>query len=350
MGSVVRTNPFVEVRPAFDDGAEFALWDYDRNRRVDLPNVAVVEMLGWAADGTERDELVERAAGAFDRSRSHFEAVVDEMLTRELLLPRAEYPDDLLDRKAEWAASNWGPAFEYYLGIRDFPFYEEQGREQPLERARKRYEEFGEPPDVYKTYDDAETVPLPAVDESASVGSVRVVADGSPDGPGRELGVQELSRLLYYTFGETGRQSLPGVGDFLLKTSPSGGSRHPTEAYVLARSVDGLEAGAYHYSVKEHGLERLGDADDVSFDGDASAAARLVLTARVERNMWKYRDPRAFRIPHHDAGHLLETLRLVCTAMGLAVRFTPRYGDPALGEVLDVRPLREPLLGYATVG
>jgi hypothetical protein len=46
-----------------------------------------------------------------------------------------------------------------------------------------------------------------------------------------------------------------GAGAYaVLKTSPSGGARHPIEAYVLVRRVTGIRPGVYHYSVKRHAL------------------------------------------------------------------------------------------------
>ena len=50
----------------------------------------------------------------------------------------------------------------------------------------------------------------------------------------------------------------PGAGPrWPSKTSPSGGARHSIEAYVLARRVNGLAPGLYHYAADRHGLERL---------------------------------------------------------------------------------------------
>jgi hypothetical protein len=56
-----------------------------------------------------------------------------------------------------------------------------------------------------------------------------------------------LGTLLSRTFAVQQRGRVEGQGPVIQRTSPSGGSRHPIEAYVLAWNVDGLAPGAYHY-------------------------------------------------------------------------------------------------------
>src|SRR5688572_2921518 len=55
-----------------------------------------------------------------------------------------------------------------------------------------------------------------------------------------------------------------GGREIALKTSPSGGARHPVEAYVVVRRVRGLRAGVYHYEAGQHVLERLRGVPPVS--------------------------------------------------------------------------------------
>ncbi len=41
-----------------------------------------------------------------------------------------------------------------------------------------------------------------------------------------------------------------------LRCNPSSGNLHPTEAYLVSRSISGLEDGLYHYMTREHALEQ----------------------------------------------------------------------------------------------
>jgi hypothetical protein len=129
-------------------------------------------------------------------------------------------------------------------------------------------------------------------------------------------GKSELSELeilatcLRYTFGPIGEITVP-VGKFYRKTSPSGGARHPTEGViVLPRIWGNIPAGAYVYEIEEHSLVAepdfsldLPELDDNSF--------AFVIRSRVERSMWRYRDPWAFHPVLIDVGHILETLSLL---------------------------------------
>src|SRR5688572_33185703 len=62
----------------------------------------------------------------------------------------------------------------------------------------------------------------------------------------RPLDLQSLGTLFDLTFRVKEWMTVEGQGRVPLKTSPSGGARHPLEAYVLALNVRGLARGLYH--------------------------------------------------------------------------------------------------------
>jgi SagB-type dehydrogenase family enzyme len=149
----------------------------------------------------------------------------------------------------------------------------------------------------------------------------------------------ELAAVLLWTWGKTHLLHHPVVGSIVLKTSPSGGARHPTEVYPVVLRVAGLEPGIYHYSVRWHALEpvRAGMFEELVVAMCAQqqwvrdAAVAFILTAQVERSMWKYPHAHAYRVLLLDAGHLGQTFQLVCTALGLAP-FTSAAMDDELVE------------------
>src|SRR5207248_3337986 len=106
-----------------------------------------------------------------------------------------------------------------------------------------------------------------------------------------------------------------GQGRIVLKTSPSGGARHPIEAYVLALRVKGVSRGLYHYDAGRHRLERLASGatarQAVRYCAGQSwygpAAAIVIMTAVFAREQWRYDGPRAYRAVLIDAGHLCQT-------------------------------------------
>ena len=130
-----------------------------------------------------------------------------------------------------------------------------------------------------------------------------------------------LGELLGWTSGVQQWARLQGQGELPMKTSPSGGSRHPLELYVCARRVAGLEPGLYHYAADDHCLERLARHDRPArvrrylpgqffYEG---AAALLFFTAVFERYQWKYDSARAYRAVFIEAGHQCQTFCLLAT-------------------------------------
>lgn len=175
---------------------------------------------------------------------------------------------------------------------------------------------------------------------------------------GEPITVDALASLLHYTWGATGTIASPNFGTLLHKTSPSGGARHPGEVYVAALNVAGLAEGLYHYSVKDHALERLRrgamrDAVRRFALGQAhvaKACAVCFMTALLPRTMFKYRAPRAYRIVSLETGHLAQTFCLVATWLGLAPFTTAALADTAVERALGIDGVSETLLYVAGVG
>ena len=176
------------------------------------------------------------------------------------------------------------------------------------------------------------------------------------------MSLEELSVLLYYTFGCQGYAHLDAGLVALRKTSPSGGGLHPTEAYPLIRDVDGLEPGFYHYDAGRHVLEpvRLLSANDVRelairlaagqpFAGDAHAL--VLLTSRFGRSFWKYRKhERAYAVLLMDAGHLSQTFYLMSAALGLGAFVTAAINAADAEEELGLDSFSEGALALCGCG
>ncbi len=172
------------------------------------------------------------------------------------------------------------------------------------------------------------------------------------------LSSQELAQLLFYTWGVTAYARVPLLGTIPLKTSPSGGARHPIEVYVLALRVSGLPAGLYHYLPRDHALERIRAGGVAGCAArycagqrfTASAAALFIMSAVIERNRWKYRMARAYRVLLTEAGHQCQVFCLVATALGLAPFCTMALADSAIEQDLGLDGIDELPLYVAGVG
>lgn len=179
---------------------------------------------------------------------------------------------------------------------------------------------------------------------------------------GAAVTTDEMASVLYEVFGCRAYAQL-GAGIAVLKrTSPSGGSLHPIEPYVLVRNVVGIDPGIYHYRADRHALELIEpltepDATELAAQFTsgqayfAGASALFILTARFSRSFWKYRKHRrAYSVLLLDAGHLSQTLYLVCAELGLGAFVTAAFNGADIEERLRLEPFAEGVLAVSGCG
>jgi len=173
----------------------------------------------------------------------------------------------------------------------------------------------------------------------------RTVRDFSRDPVSRE----DFSEIVRGTWGRTG-WGAPGVaGRLPRKTSPSAGSLHPIECYVLIWNVVGIRPGLYHYDVAGDGLARLssGNLRDEAVRAASGqrwvrrAAFLCVMTAVFDRTLWKYGSEGAYRVLWLDAGHLGQTFCLLATSRGLGAFTTAAIQDTFLEKLIGLDGIRE---------
>lgn len=240
-------------------------------------------------------------------------------------------------------------------------------------------------PSTFKTYPEAEVVPLPPPTTDAPPGGADQAATDPGPTPsfwdtvlGRRsvrafsdapLTLDELSRLLWASAGVT--RIAP---NHLYRAAPSAGGLYPIETYVAVRNVEGLTPGLYHYRVARterdtagpgervypgdgHCLERLGGRDVSGELAEAAlqqgmvarAAAVFIWTAVYERSRWKYRE-RAYRYIYLDAGHIAAQLSLAAVALGLGSCQIGAFFDGEVDGIVGVDGEEEGTLYLTAVG
>lgn len=166
--------------------------------------------------------------------------------------------------------------------------------------------------------------------------------------------LDQLSTLLGLTFGV--QQWIDIDGERVpLRTSPSGGARNSIEAYVLARRIDDLDPGTFHYCPDSHALLPLevGAPPDGLFpagSGFDDAAAIVFATSVFGRVQRKYDSPRAYRVVLLEAGHFAQTFCVLATSLGLAPFCTAAFADDAVDRLLHVDGVSEATLYAMGVG
>jgi SagB-type dehydrogenase family enzyme len=122
--------------------------------------------------------------------------------------------------------------------------------------------------------------------------------------------------------------------------------------------VTGIRPGLYHYAADAHLLERIRGGDmtprlsawmphSAYF---AKAAFLVVLTAVLERQVWRYPYARAYRAAIAEAGHVCQTFCLAATWRGLAPFCLMGLDDALIEKDLGLDGVRETVLYVAGAG
>ena len=163
-------------------------------------------------------------------------------------------------------------------------------------------------------------------------------------GPG-PVPLAQLAAVLQHTYGLEGR-SEDGELELVDRPVPSAGGLYPLEVTLLVRAVEGLDPGVHHYVPAAGGLEKLRDGPlpptflTYLFMGQpwvAEAGVVLVVSVVTGRSMVKYGD-RGYRYLLLEAGHLVQNVNLVATALGLGSVNIGGFYDDELAALIRVDP------------
>jgi SagB-type dehydrogenase family enzyme len=238
----------------------------------------------------------------------------------------------------------------YHVAARDIRFLEKPAEMDRFQRAlagRRRYPKF-------KRYGSAARTPLPSEPPNVPedertlqriLKARRTVRQFRP----QPIAFGDLAEIVRGTWGQTGWFEGGDLGRFVAKTSPSAGSLHPIECYVLAWAVRGLASGLYHYDVLADELRQLRSGD---FRKEAVRAASgqpwvrdaaflCVMTAVFGRTLWKYNQENAYRVIWMDAGHLGQTFCLLATSLGLGPFTTAAIQDSYIEKLIGLDGVTE---------
>ncbi len=294
------------------------------------------------------------AARFSDYSPSSLRLAVHQ-LARHTLLERSDRLRDPKTRAMEsWR--RWNPAAGFFhFSTKDTRFLTDPREVARFLRAQLRR---GRVPSPAKRYPKAPRVSLPSAQTAGEFPRTLLARRTWRDFASGAVSIGQLSTLLHLTAGIQHWLTIPRIGRAALKTSPSGGARHPTEVYVLALHVNRLPRGLYHYNSAAHHLERLrrgATPREVTrlLPGQwwyESAAAIFLFTAVFPRTQWKYHSPRAYRAVLIEAGHVCQTFLLTATWLGLAPFCSMALADTYAEKFLGVDGITESVIYAAGVG
>jgi SagB-type dehydrogenase family enzyme len=183
------------------------------------------------------------------------------------------------------------------------------------------YLDWANQPDPFRRFEGASLVSLPLLKPDEDPVSPPYDAIYQPGAvPCQAVTVRTISRFFEFALALSAWKKA-GESEWALRSNPSSGNLHPTEGYMVAPLIEGLDLnpGLYHYAPKEHGLE-------LRAEFPAEQVARLLtpfppgaflfgLTSVHWREAWKYGE-RAFRYCNHDVGHAIGSARIAAATLG----------------------------------
>ena len=309
---------------------------------IDAAHVPILGTLG-PVDWIERDELDAR----FDCD------AVDALLRAGLLIADGADHDQAL-AEADFRGQGWHPpAAVAHMAARWEGIDGPKGMaEADVDTNEGLLRQHGlPPPPIEPPHAPERHVALPRIERDDFDALLDTRTTCRNYDPSVQVPLATFSRLMARVFGARGiGRPTPGF-DVYKRTSPSGGSLHPTDCLLILQRVEGIAPGLYRYRIDAHALEPvapaiappqpgdagalpLGDGAQRAWSADelrafariavagqdffADAAVLCVLAPRFHRNFWKYRNhAKAYRVCALDVGHLSQTLQLCATQAGL---------------------------------
>lgn len=296
---------------------------------------------------------VDEIADALPMARRPVVARAVRRLLAKTFLERSDQePDPRVARMQ--ALDSWNPeAGFFHTATKNVRFWTTRA----ARRAARVQAEITPMPRTSKSYRGVRKVSLPAPTRQSEFPTVLRARRTWRRYSAAPVTLQDLGTVLGLSVGV--QLWAKGLGGELpLKTSPSGGARHPIECYVVARRVSGLAAGVYHYSSARHELERLRRAVPLQRAREyvpqsryfANAAVMAFFTVVFERQTWRYPYSRAYRAALIEAGHVCQTFLLTATWLGLAPFSLMGLADSVIERDLGIDGITEAVLYAAGFG
>lgn len=217
------------------------------------------------------------------------------------------------------------------------------------QRTKHRFEAYAAGPGTldwdaqpapFRHFEGAPEVPLPAFAESlhdtallaALTRPFSTLADPIQPLP---CSLATLGAMLHLALGITAWKSY-GPDRWAVRANPSSGNLHPVEAYVLARGLESLPDGVYHYRPENHALERRADIAVLPDSApSATPALQTALSSVMWREAWKYGE-RAFRYCQLDTGHAVGALAYAAAVLGWVLNEQRHVATDTLAQMLGL--------------
>jgi SagB-type dehydrogenase family enzyme len=237
----------------------------------------------------------------------------------------------LLKMERRWSSRGWRHAFHYFAFTLNAPFLDStsNGRSAAAERMRHYAKQSIDTVRLRHFSSSLEGVSEVDLSKGSTVPTVSRVNDGS-------ICFERLSAFLRVAFCQVSSITPEWEGaPIVLRASPSGGGRHPTDVYLIPFRCEGLPIGSFYLDYISQKLIKI---DEVSQERVTEALPSLfsrlpfqphfllLFVSDIRRNMYRYRESRTYRTVYIDAGHMISVGERLARANGLR-SYVHYFGD-----------------------
>lgn len=358
--SIIMTHPAVNfMGPSDITDNQWFVENFDDLSGYTVPELAVA-ILFYFFKPREQAEVIAQISLSESFSNEVVENLISELCKKNLLIAAFKineviHSDDknsylFYSQYEKWKKFNWGGAAEYHFFTYDYPFLDYSVIAEGGKVAQQRMQVYSQQEEdnerVKKYPENFKRIYLPWLINESSLKLRRKKQNSKIT-----LDIESISILAATALAKMAEVSVSWQGlPLMYRTSPSGGSRHPTEGYVIALGVTGLQRGVYHIQSDPFCLTQLASQPpdgltDAFYElyhvSNDTPTAIIFLTSVFKRNMFRYREPRTFRTVHMDAGHILGTLELVAQEFNIRTVISHQIDEKIIEEWLELDGLSE---------
>src|SRR5438128_6713810 len=224
-------------------------------------------------------------------------------------------------------------------------------------RNRPHFLDWANRPLPCKIYPKIEPLSLRRDVPQTGVAVLSAISEAAPSSRADSVpGVQDLTRLFYFSAGITKQRAYPG-GKIYFRAAACTGALYEIELYVVTGDLPGLDAGVYHFNPADVSLRLLRRGnfrgnlaqETVMEPAVAHAPATIICTGTYWRNAWQYQ-ARTYRHFGWDNGTLLANMLAVSAASGLPAEIVLGFVDAEVNRLLDLDTRREVSLCLVAIG
>jgi SagB-type dehydrogenase family enzyme len=338
-------------RIAYDRSLQVELGSGDTRTRLSLETDNPVAFYDWLLTSVAPmsfEDLRASASKDLGLDDDGFADLLTQLVEFGILVD-AETRSQFDELVARWSAYGWRDAADFHVAYHNLTFLPDN---DGGETYRKLFSELlanpgtvGDQPEHYAPKATRRALAVAIEPLDATLTLEEVLRRGMPVnkfvGPAPDL----ESIMAGMTDAVAAQRVVGGsLGAHQQRSYPSGGARHPFEAYVVSKGIEGLPAGAYWFDPLTHELHPRDSAitaeavDAACFGkgGVVSSKVCIAITCRWLRHSWKYRYARSYRMILLELGHMIQAINLSMRARNVDIYQCPSINDSKWLELLDL--------------